>query len=239
MYIGKQICKTLKNVRLQVARANDIPYKPVECNHKGDCLGTCPKCEEELHYINEQLNLRRSLGKAVTVVGVSLGLMPLSSCTHIFGLGQVNGMLEPPPEQTRGEVPDTVSPQQLKETTDSTGQKRTQSMVVQGDTCDHVVTLGILPEVPPAFPGGPSALQEFLDANINYPPEDVVGRVVVSFDVETDGRLTNVKIVKHLSEGSDKEALRLISIMPKWKPGKFNGETKVMSYTMPVIFKLE
>ena len=48
---GKKICKTLKEIRLQVARANDIPYEPTECNHKGDCLGTCPKCEEEVRYI--------------------------------------------------------------------------------------------------------------------------------------------------------------------------------------------
>ena len=52
---GKKICKTLKEIRLQVARANDIPYEPTECNHKGDCLGTCPKCEEEVRYIEHQL----------------------------------------------------------------------------------------------------------------------------------------------------------------------------------------
>ena len=64
---GKKICKTLKEIRLQVARANDIPYEPTECNHKGDCLGTCPKCEEEL-------NIRRMLGKVATVAGVAMGV---------------------------------------------------------------------------------------------------------------------------------------------------------------------
>ena len=79
---GKKICKTLKEIRLQVARANDIPYEPTECKHKGDCLGTCPKCEEEVRYIEQQLDVRRMLGKAVKVAGVSVS-PPLQHVTHI------------------------------------------------------------------------------------------------------------------------------------------------------------
>ena len=69
---GKKICQTLKEIRLQVARANDIPYEPTECKHKGDCSGTCPKCEEEVRYIEHQLNVRRMMGKAVTIAGVTM-----------------------------------------------------------------------------------------------------------------------------------------------------------------------
>ena len=69
---GKKICQTLKDIRLQVARANDIPYEPTECKHKGDCSGTCPKCEEEVRYIEHQLNVRRMMGKAVTIAGVTM-----------------------------------------------------------------------------------------------------------------------------------------------------------------------
>ena len=57
-----------------MARANDIPYEPTECKHKGDCLGTCPKCEEEVRYIEQQLDMRRMLGKAATVAGVAMGV---------------------------------------------------------------------------------------------------------------------------------------------------------------------
>ena len=71
---GKKICQTLKDIRLQVARANDIPYEPTKCNHKGDCLGTCPKCEEEVRYIEHQLNIRRIMGKVATVAGVAMGV---------------------------------------------------------------------------------------------------------------------------------------------------------------------
>ncbi len=71
---GKKICQTLKEIRLQVARTNDIPYEPTECKHKGDCSGTCPKCEQEVRYIEQQLNKRRTLGKAVAVAGVAMGV---------------------------------------------------------------------------------------------------------------------------------------------------------------------
>ena len=71
---GKKICQTLKEIRLQVARTNDIPYEPTECKHKGECPGTCPKCEQEVRYIEQQLNKRRTLGKAVAVAGVAIGV---------------------------------------------------------------------------------------------------------------------------------------------------------------------
>ena len=46
---GKQICKALKEIRLNIAQANDIEYTPAECSHKGDCSGTCPQCRSEEH----------------------------------------------------------------------------------------------------------------------------------------------------------------------------------------------
>ena len=94
---GKRICKTLKEIRAQVARANDIPYEPTECKHKGDCAGTCPKCEEEVRYIEHQLNIRRMLGKAVAVVGVSAGLAALTACN-----GQIKHLVRP---DVRGKMP--------------------------------------------------------------------------------------------------------------------------------------
>ena len=77
---GKRICNTLKEVRIQVAKANDIKYAPTECHHEGDCAGTCPKCEAEVRWLEQQLQLRRQLGKAVAVVGVSMGLAALTAC---------------------------------------------------------------------------------------------------------------------------------------------------------------
>ena len=74
------ICNTLKEVRMQVEKANEIRYAPTECQHEGDCAGTCPKCESEVRWLEQQLQLRRQLGKAVAVVGVSMGLVAMASC---------------------------------------------------------------------------------------------------------------------------------------------------------------
>jgi len=77
---GKRICGVLKTIRKQVADANEIKYEPRECNHQGECRGTCPACEAEVRYIEQQLNIRRQLGKAVAIVGISAGLSALTGC---------------------------------------------------------------------------------------------------------------------------------------------------------------
>ncbi|MBR6283354.1 MAG: energy transducer TonB [Muribaculaceae bacterium] len=73
MKSGKHICETLKGIRADIARANDIDYTPTECTHQGDCAGTCPACESEVHWLEHQLKLRQRLGLAVTIAGISLG----------------------------------------------------------------------------------------------------------------------------------------------------------------------
>ncbi|MDO4524643.1 MAG: carboxypeptidase-like regulatory domain-containing protein [Bacteroidales bacterium] len=78
MYKGKQTCETLKSIRKQIADANDIPYEPRVCTHKGDCMGTCPVCESEMRYIENQLNIRKMAGKAVKIVGLAT-VMTLAS----------------------------------------------------------------------------------------------------------------------------------------------------------------
>lgn len=77
---GKKTCKILKEIRRQIAEANDIEYVVEECQYKGDCLGTCPKCEAEVRYLEQQLHQRQMLGKAVVLAGVSVGMFTLSSC---------------------------------------------------------------------------------------------------------------------------------------------------------------
>lgn len=70
MVRGKQTCKILKEIRRQIAEANDIEYVTSECRYKGDCLGTCPKCEAEVHYLEQQLRARSLAGKAVALAGI-------------------------------------------------------------------------------------------------------------------------------------------------------------------------
>ena len=80
---GKQTCKILKEIRRQIAEANGIEFATSECRYKGDCLGTCPKCEVEVRYLEQQLRARSLAGKAVTLAGISAAslamLMPISA----------------------------------------------------------------------------------------------------------------------------------------------------------------
>lgn len=95
----------------------------------------------------------------------------------------------------------------------------------------------------PQFPGGPSALFEYLSKNIKYPvvaeENGVQGRVIVTFVVERDGSITDVKVVKSVDPSLDKEARRVVSGMPHWIPGKQNGSAVRVKYTVPVTFKLQ
>lgn len=80
---GKQTCKILKEIRRQIAEANGIEFVTSEYRYKGDCLGTCPKCEAEVRYLEQQLRARSIAGKAVALVGISAAsiamLMPIST----------------------------------------------------------------------------------------------------------------------------------------------------------------
>lgn len=71
---GKNICKQLKEVRKRIAEENDIPLEIEECTYKGECRGTCPKCEAEVRYLENTLAERLKLGKVATVAGLALGL---------------------------------------------------------------------------------------------------------------------------------------------------------------------
>ena len=78
---GKKTCKILKDIRKQIAKDNDIELITSECTYKGDCLGTCPKCEAEVRYLERELEKRQRLGKVAVFAGVSLGTMlSMTSC---------------------------------------------------------------------------------------------------------------------------------------------------------------
>ncbi|MBP5360290.1 MAG: hypothetical protein J6129_02260 [Bacteroidaceae bacterium] len=112
MYIGKKKCRVLRGIRKKIADANGISYAPHKCGHKGDCKGTCPACEQEMRYIEGELNKRTRLGKAAAVVGTAIGIgvltSGLSSCRHILR-PDVVGDVPATDTLLRGEVgmPDT------------------------------------------------------------------------------------------------------------------------------------
>ena len=95
----------------------------------------------------------------------------------------------------------------------------------------------------PEFPGGPQALVNYFSENVCYPKSafdaNIQGRVIVQFIVDKDGTIRDAKIVRSIDPALDAEAQRVIYAMPKWNPGKQNGEAIAMKYTLPVTFRLQ
>ncbi len=100
-----------------------------------------------------------------------------------------------------------------------------------------------LVEQKPSFPGGEAAMYTWLGNNIVYPPaaseEGAQGRVVVEYVVGKDGSITNVRVVRPRHPALDREAVRVVSAMPTWVPGRNNGQPVKVTYTLPVTFKLQ
>mgnify|MGYP001749487997 CR=1 FL=1 len=94
----------------------------------------------------------------------------------------------------------------------------------------------------PTFPGGVTELMKWLDSHVRYPTaairDGIQGRVVVSFIVEPDGSVSNAKLVRSVDANLDREALRVVSEMPKWTPGKQGGNTVRVRYSLPITFRL-
>ena len=100
---GKQTCRILRQIRAEIARRNDIDLVIRECTFQGECRGTCPRCEQEVRYLEEQLEKRRRLQKGVALAGVAAGMIAaLSGCDA----------MEPPPaeEVLLGEIAE-ITPQ--------------------------------------------------------------------------------------------------------------------------------
>jgi protein TonB len=94
----------------------------------------------------------------------------------------------------------------------------------------------------PSFPGGDKALMEWLHKNLKYPQSaqenNIQGRVLVTFIVNKDGAIVEPEVVKSVHPQLDREALRVISTMPNWKPGSQRGKPVRVKYTVPVNFRL-
>ena len=98
-------------------------------------------------------------------------------------------------------------------------------------------------EQEPSFPGGINSFSKFLVANIKYPSQarakNVEGKVFISFIVEENGSLSDIKIVRDIGYGCGKEALRVMKLSPKWKPGIQNGHKVRVQYTIPISYTLK
>lgn len=109
--LGKQKCRILKEIRQRIADENDIPYVTRECTHKGECRGTCPRCESELRYLERELAARQAMGKRVAVAALCAGLAFSSvGCGPLVDPGPTAGAPEPPPARHTPRPEETPDP---------------------------------------------------------------------------------------------------------------------------------
>lgn len=98
-------------------------------------------------------------------------------------------------------------------------------------------------EQPPTFPGGDAALMKYLSSHLQYPTmaqeNNIQGKVIVQFVVEKDGHVGDVKVVRSVDKDLDREAIRVCKSLPKFTPGRQNGQAVRVWYTLPVNFKLQ
>ncbi|MBO5026541.1 MAG: energy transducer TonB [Bacteroidaceae bacterium] len=114
--------------------------------------------------------------------------------------------------------------------------------VVTEEESDEGTVFQVVEQMP-EFPGGMEALMKYLSKNIKYPSialdNGIQGRVLVSFTVNKDGSIVDPEIMKSVDPSLDKEAIRVISTMPKWNPGKQRGKAVRVKYTVPVAFRIQ
>ena len=128
-------------------------------------------------------------------------------------------------------------------TNDLNKQTIVQEVIAETKPVEEAPVSIAMVEQKPSFPGGEAAMYQWLSSNIQYPAvaseEGIQGRVVVEFVVGKDGSITNVKVLRPRHPALDKEAVRVIKSMPKWVPGRNNGQPVKVTYTLPVTFKLQ
>ena len=122
-------------------------------------------------------------------------------------------------------------------------QTYTPPAVVEEEEEESAQQIFTVVEEMPEFPGGQGALLQYLSKSIKYPviaqENGIQGRVSCSFVVEKDGSVTDVQVLRGVDPSLDKEAIRVITAMPKWKPGKQRGKPVRVKYTVPVTFRLQ
>ena len=209
---GKSVCNTLKQIRLDVARANGIDYVPAPCTHKGDCAGTCPACESEVEYLEKEISRRHSLGKAVLITGIGLtSLTAMASTSSNTASASSNGI--------QSQVCDTT---------------------LQNEVFEVFGSAAHMPSFPGGDAALMRFISEHVVYPEEAAKNKIEGKVIVQFIVEETGKVGEVKVARSVNEELDNEAVRVIKLLPDFSPGRnAKGEPQRVWYTMPVIFKIQ
>jgi len=242
---GRKVCNTLKEIRRQIADRNDIAYLTTDCHFEGECQGTCPKCEAELKYLENELHKRRLAGKVATVAGISLGLASTFSACNAPQQQQTDIPIIPKLET----IADTVNLDTIPDVIFVSDYLGTMGEVLHSDDIirkedfdDEKIYKIFQIEVYPEFPGGDKELKKFLENNLVYPEDTkenrIEGRVLVSFVVNKDGRISDVEVMRSVHHILDEEAVRIVKAMPKWIPGKHFDMPINVRFSLPIEFKL-
>jgi TonB family protein len=166
-----------------------------------------------VRYLENELHKRSQLGKAASIAGISLGIAStFAACST------------------------------PKYSTHNQNNVSTTEEVLSAEMFTSDRFFGGIGSSPD-YPGGMEALYKFLQENMVYPKEakenKIEGKVYVEFIVEKDGSISNITVARGIGGGCDEEAVRVVSMMPNWKPGKENGKEAATKYILPIHFKLD
>ena len=195
------------------------------------------------------------IGLAVTLIAVLISFEWKSYDKSNYNLGDLNldDMEEEIIPITRQEVkppPPPPPPPEIIEIVEDEVEIENEVEIEETDTDeDEIVEIEeddeeffMVVENMPEFPGGDLGLMKFIQKNVRYPAiakeYNITGKVYVSFIVDKQGTVTNVKIVRGVDKNLDAEALRVVSLLPKYKPGKQRGKAVRVMFTIPINFTL-
>lgn len=259
----KRICSELKAVRRRIADENGIKLHQDECKHTGDCLGTCPKCEAEVRYLEQALTQRVATGHIATVAGLTLSLAAcggtaeptLSVDTPLDTLPADTTFTSDTIINTETDIPcpdipilgepEIVCGFEIVDEIDTScspteGEIGPTDEAIKEEVMEGEAEIYVFPDEYPSYPGGEEAMYDFINKNLQYPEGDrlITGTVVIRFVVEKDGSISNVSIAREIGGGCGKEVARVVKMMPKWNPGKKNGKEVRSEFILPVQFQL-
>ena len=195
------------------------------------------------------------IGLAVTLIAIFISFEWKSYDKSNYNLGDLNldDMEEEIIPITRQEVkppPPPPPPPEIIEIVEDEVEIENEVEIEETDTDeDEIVEIEedeeeffMVVENMPEFPGGDLGLMKFIQKNVRYPAiakeYNITGKVYVSFIVDRQGSVTNVKIVRGVDKNLDAEALRVVSLLPKYKPGKQRGKAVRVMFTIPINFTL-
>ncbi len=258
---GKETCRILKELRHKIAEANDIALEISECRFKGDCTGTCPRCEAEVRYLERQIANRRRAGNAVRLAGLAAGAIIMSGCGNVSD--------SKPTETLLGEVVYTIIAEEMCDTVvqtkennvsniENVSQRNASKDSVKTDTSladnndpdfslINSIDFGEIEDghdpiySPPTFPGGEIALERFINRHIIYPDilkdEAISGSVIVEVTIDVDGKVTEPVVISGLDPVLDRQALKIASLLPDFSPATLDHSRVKSIVKLAIDFK--